>query len=282
MSPGSPVTARRQLQVSELYVYPIKSMGGIPLTVMHLDATGPRFDRRWMLVDETGRFISQREEPRMALISTCLTDAGVVVSAPRHGRLNVDAVPLDAERLRVSVWDDELDALRVGAVADRWFSDMLERPCRLVYLADDVTRLVDRDFNPDERSIRFADGFPLLVIGAESLRELNARIVARGGLALPMNRFRPNLVIDGANAWDEDVWKHIAVGADGVQLSIVKPCARCAITTVDQQTAERGKEPLATLATYRRSTDGSVMMGQNALHDRTGTIRAGDRVTVID
>lgn len=270
------------LRVSELCVYPIKSLGGISLSTMELEEMGPRFDRRWMVVDDDGRFITQREVPRMALISTRIDGDDVAVSAPGRECMRVDAVGLDAERVSVQVWGDVVDALRVGEEADRWFSEMLETSCRLVYFARDVVRLAERAFYPNEQPLGFADGYPLLVIGAESLRELNQRIVSRGRSALLMNRFRPNVVIDGADAWNEDLWKRIAIGEDDVQLAIVKPCARCSITTVDQATAERGKEPLATLATYRRSSDGSVMMGQNALHDREGTLRVGDAVRVLE
>jgi uncharacterized protein YcbX len=269
------------LRVSALYVYPIKSLGGISLSAMAFDEMGPRFDRRWMLVDDDGRFISQREEPRMALISTQIDGRGVIVSTAGRESMRIEPVGPDAERVQVSVWSDTIDALRAGDAADRWFSAALTVSCRLVCFANDVVRLAERGLDPAEQPIGFADGYPLLVVGAQSLRELNGRIVARGRSALPMNRFRPNVVIDGAAAWDEDVWKRIAIGDDDMHLSIVKPCARCSITTVDQVTGERGKEPLATLATYRRSSDGSVMMGQNALHDRTGTIRVGDEVRMV-
>lgn len=267
------------IRVSELYVYPLKSGAGISLDVMSLDVMGPRFDRRWMLVDDAGRFISQREEPRLSLVKSALQGGTLVVSALHREPLAVPPTDPEAPRIQATVWSDVVDVVHVSCDADAWFSELLETRCRLVYFPDDSIRVADRTFNPEGRRVGLADGFPLLLIGAASIAELNERIVARGGYALPMNRFRPNLVVEGSSPWAEDDWQSIEIGeGSSVHMSIVKSCARCAIPTVDQNTALRGKEPLATLATYRRGPDGSVYVGQNVIHERPGVIRVGDPV----
>jgi len=269
------------MHVSALCVYPLKSAAGIPLTVMHLDERGPRFDRRWMLIDDDGRFISQREQARLSIVTTSICDDRLVVASRQRERFVVPDVAPDAPRIRATIWDDVVDVVHVGADADSWFSNALETSCRLVCFPDDSIRIADRTFNPEGRPVGLADGFPLLLIGEASNDELNDRIVGRGGAALPMNRYRPNIVVAGAAPWAEDGWQTIQIGGEtGVQLSLVKPCARCAIPTIDQETGRKGKEPLATLATYRRGPDGSVFVGQNAIHDGPGILRVGDGVVV--
>jgi len=269
------------LHVSRLYIYPLKSARGISVDTLALDSLGPRWDRRWMLIDEHGRFISQREVPRLSLISTALCNDRLAVSAPDRELFTVPTPGPGVPRIKAEIWDDVVDVVPVGAGSDEWFSDALMTHCRLVYFPEDSIREVEQTFNPEDKLVGLADGFPLLVIGEASLRDLNERLVARQRDPLPMNRFRPNLVIEGAPPFAEDSWQNIHVGTDpGVGLSIVKPCARCAITTVDQRTGIRGKEPLATLATFRRGPDGSVFFGQNAIHDRPGTIRRGDPVHI--
>jgi uncharacterized protein YcbX len=271
------------IHIAGLYIYPLKSGAGIPLDVMPLDELGPRFDRRWMLIDDDGRFISQRERPRLALIRTALHGPELTVSAIGHGSLVVPVHDATAARRSATVWDDTVDVLPIGEEADRWFGEVLEVSCRLVYFPDDSVRLAERAFNPLGRPIGFADGFPLLVLGQESLDDLNARLQLRGRAALPMNRFRPNIVVQGAPPYAEDDWRLVEIGGErAVRLSIVKPCARCSITTVEQATGERSKEPLAMLATYRRGPDGSVLFAQNAIHDRTGVLRVGDPVRVLE
>jgi uncharacterized protein YcbX len=270
------------MNVSALNVFPIKSARGISMNVMTLDLFGVRHDRRWMLIDDDARFISQREKPRLALIVTALDDDQLTVCAPDHPPFRVPHVDASAPRIKATIWDDVVDVVPVGGDADAWFSDALDTRCRLVYFPDDSIRVADRAYNPQGRLVALTDGFPLLLISESSLSDLNERLSARGRETIPMNRFRPNLVVGDAEAFAEDSWREIQVGGDGgVRLSIVKPCARCSTTTVDQATGVRGKEPLATLATYRRGEDGSVFMAQNAIHDRAGTIRMGDEIRVL-
>ena len=262
------------MHISGLYHYPIKSCQGIALERAEVDARGIVHDRRLMLVDPSGRFLTQREHPRMALIAARINGPALSVSAPGMDPLALDWTA-DGPRREVSIWRDTCQALDLGAAAAEWLSAFLGTACHLVHIADDEVRIVDQAYAPrpgDE--VGFADGFPFLIIAQESLDDLNARLET----PLPMDRFRPNIVVAGCAPYAEDGWEQIRIGA--ITLSLVKPCARCAITTTDQRTAERGKEPLRTLATYR-AVNGKVMFGQNAIHDRNGSLRLGDPVEVI-
>ena len=263
-----------RIRLSGLYVYPIKSCGGIAAEEWDVDERGLRHDRRWMLVDEANQFISQRELPRMALIGVRIDPDGLVVSAPGMPSLQVLFLPPEGHLLRAQVWDDVVETLPVGGGADRWFERFLGVKCKLVYLPEESVRPVDRDYGRAGDQVGLADGFPFLLISESSLAELNARLEQ----PLPMDRFRPNLVVGGCDPYAEDGWRVVRIGS--ITLRVVKPCGRCAITTVDQSTATRGKEPLRTLATFRRSGT-KVLFGQNLVHDGTGVLRAGDPVEVL-
>ena len=260
--------------LSGLYVYPIKSCGGIAVMESNVDERGLRHDRRWMLVDKANQFISQREFPRMALIGVRIDPDGLVVSGPDMPSLQVPFAPPDGTPLLAQVWDDIVETLPVGVDADRWFSEFLGVRCRLVHLPEGSARPVDQAYGRADDQVGLADGFPFLLISEGSLAELNARLER----PLPMDRFRPNLVVRGCAPFAEDGWRVVRIGP--ITLRVVKPCARCAITTVDQRTAARGKEPLRTLATFRRSGT-KVLFGQNLVHDETGILRTGDPVEVI-
>jgi uncharacterized protein YcbX len=263
------------VHVSELYVYPIKSARGISLQTARLDERGFRYDRRWMLVDADGVFISQREAHRMALIDVALADDAVQVNAPDMPPL---AIPFDATgpMTRARVWRDTVDTLPVSKQADDWFSTFLQQECRLLHMPNSARRVVDRAYVPNERLVGFADAFPLLIITDGSLALLNERLTARGEPTVPMRRFRPNIVIAGAAPHAEDEWKAVQIG--DVVVDLVKPCARCVITTVDIESGEASKEPLRTLSTYRK-VGSKVLFGQNAVHRGLGEIRIGDTVT---
>lgn len=271
------------LSIQDLYVYPVKSMAGTRLETAELDTFGLRHDRRWMLVDDGGRFLTQRTVPSIALVRPSVTPHGLTLDAPGVSVLDVETPSLDAPRVTVQVWNDIAQAVRARADADRWCSDFLGVSCRLVYMPDDSVRPVDPRHAKRGERVHFGDGFPLLVVTQAALDDLNARLTSKGEGAIPMNRFRPNIVIAGATAYAEDRWQHIRVGdqAMSVGIRLVKPCGRCVITTTDQQTATRDahQEPLRTLATYRKQWR-KVMFGQNALHDSPGTIRVGDAVVV--
>ncbi len=264
------------MHVSELHVYPIKSARGIPLTRGQLDDRGFQHDRRWMLVDDAGVFISQREQHRMALIDVRLGADGLTVAAPGCEPMTIPLVAAGST-MQCRIWRDEVAAIPVGVAADRWFSNFLVTSCRLVYMPDDARRVVDRKYMRHERIVGFADAYPLLIIGQGSLDHLNEKLVERGETSVPMQRFRPNIVVAGTRPHEEDEWEQIRIRR--VEVDVVKPCARCAITTVDGATGTAGKEPLRTLATYRKHGS-DVWFGQNAVHRQTASIAINDVVTV--
>lgn len=256
-----------------MFVYPIKSCAGFPVGQWDATATGFRHDRRWMLVDDDGAFLSQRRLPRMALIRTRLADDQLLVSAPGMPPLDLPLQP-EGPRTLASVWGDAVEVLRAGKDADGWFSGFLSVPCRLVFMPEDSVRPVDLAYSRAGDRASLSDGFPFLLVSAASLDDLNARMPE----PLPMDRFRPNLVVEGCGPYAEDGWSRVRIGE--VEFRVVKPCARCAITTTDQKSAGRGKEPLRTLATYRK-VGSDVLFGQNLIPDSQGTLRTGDPLDVL-
>jgi len=258
-----------------LYHYPIKSCRGTPLAEAVVGFRGIVADRHWMVVDATGNFLSQRELPRMALIGPRLSGGAMEVSAPGMRALTV-RIGNEGSPAEVTVWDDRCAARDEGDDAAVWLTAFLGVPCRLVRMRDDEIRRVDQTYAGPGDQVGFADGFSFLLTSRASLDELNRRLPS----PLPMNRFRPNIVIDGVEPFEEDGWKHIRI--DGITFTVAKPCARCAITTTDQNTAERSKEPLRTLATFRQVPGKGVMFGQNLIHDRPGVLHVGAVVEVID
>ena len=263
--------------ISQLNVYPIKSCAGISLDEARLFAHGLEYDRHWMLVDTNGRFVTQRTMPRMALIETELAGGELVVRAPGqtpfHTPLGASALA-EAERLDVMVWRSTLTALDTGAEAAQWFSAFLGAPLRLVRFDPSAQRIANRERTGDTIApLRFADGYPLLVIGQASLDDLNARLAKKGVDAIPMNRFRPNLVLSGIDAYEEDYIDtlRIATEAGEIGLRIVKPCTRCPIPTIDQLSGAPDPrwphEPTDTMSAYRADArmDGQLTFGQNAV-----------------
>ena len=249
------------ITVASLHVYPVKSCRGVDLTEARLTEAGLEHDREWMIVTPEGRFVTQREQPRLALISTSLDDRGLQLAAP--GTPGV-SVPLDfkGEPVQVTVWRDRCDAHDQGDVAARWLSELLGQPLRLVRFDPAHRRLSDAAWTGGVDAVsRFSDGFALLAISLSSLADLNARLPA----PLPMNRFRPNLVLDGLPPYGEDALGDLMAG--GVRLRRVKPCMRCSITTTNQLTGTvEGDEPLRTLKTYRWDAAlRGVKFGQNLI-----------------
>ncbi len=273
------------MHLSGLFLYPVKSLGGCAVPAAEVDALGLVGDRRFLVVDAAGKFLTQRALPRMALIRTALSAGTLTLTAAGAGSIAVATQSSGAPVLRtVSVWKSEgLLADDCGDAAAAWLGDFLGVTCRLVRIGEKFVRpILKPGFARAGDHVTFADAFPLLVISEASLADLNDRLVAQGGEALPMNRFRPNLVVAGAGAFAEDTWPRIRIGS--VVLRSGGPCARCAITTTDQETAERGREPLRTLATYRRAaadpTD--VNFGQNLINEtKTGALRVGDPVELL-
>jgi len=259
--------------LSSLHIYPIKACGGLSPLEWGVDAFGLRDDRRWMVVNLAGRFLTQREQPKLALIRPALETGGLVLRAAGMPELRLPRVPATRDRVQVEVWGDVTEGVPVAPEAAQWLSRYLGAPVRLVWMPDDVRRPTDPAYAEGYR-VSFADGFGFLLISKASLAELNRRLET----PLPMNRFRPNLVVSGTEPFAEDGWRSLRIG--GLELRVVKPCGRCVVTTTDQETAERGGEPLRTLATFRHR-DGQVLFGMNAVHRGTGRLAAGMPVEVV-
>jgi uncharacterized protein YcbX len=260
--------------LSSLHVYPLKGAAGFSPEAWEVDDRGFRYDRRWMLVDPAGDFITQREEPRLALVRTRIEPPHLVLEAPGMSPIRLALAPMGGRELAVQVWGQLVEAWLPDTRADQWISEYLGRPCGIAYMPEVATRPIDPNYAAPWREVSFADAFPFLVISQGSLDDLNQRLP----VPLPMNRFRPNLVVTGTAPFAEDRWRRIRIGH--LQLELVKPCDRCVVTTTDQATAERGHEPLRTLASFRRR-DGKVFFGQNAIHDATGRLVAGEVVEVL-
>jgi uncharacterized protein YcbX len=261
------------LQISHLYIYPIKSLGGISLTSVQLIERGLDHDRRWMLVDEQGIFLTQRNFAAMALLKTSIRDGQLIITDQRDNMnpLALDLRPTGKATLKVDIWGDVCDAVHVSLAADQWFSERLNRGVRLVYMPDDSLRKVDTDYAMHEEITSFSDGYPILMIGQASLDDLNSRLK----VPVPMDRFRPNIVFTGGTPYQEDEMKHFQIS--GMDFYGVKPCGRCVVTTIDQNTAVGGKEPLSTLASYR-TVGNKVNFGQNILHKGSGVLAVGDEL----
>lgn len=265
------------LQLSEIWVYPIKSLGGISLTEAVAEPRGLRYDRRWMLVDENGRFVSQREIPKMAMLGTALDTVTLSVFW-KHDPAERVTIPLDINLeqlpiIEVEVWGDRCAAGVLPDEINDWFSTQLEENLRLVYMPDTTKRWADERYAPSGQHVSFADGFPYLIIGQATLDELNRRLEQ----PLPMNRFRPNFVFTGGEAFEEDNWQAFSI--QDQKFMGVKPCARCSIPSIHQETAERAAEPTKTLATFRKF-DNKILFGQNViwLGDGEPLIRVGDQI----
>ena len=265
-------------RIGGLFIYPLKSARGTPVEVLELDDRGAVNDRRWMVVDEEGVFISQREEPRLALISATPTPVGLRLEAPGCPELDVPRPDDQAPAIRGAVWDGSCEVLLASQESHEWLSAFLGRACRLVYQPDRAVLPMLPKYAgaiTGPRRIALTDGSPLLLIGQASLDDLNARLAA----PLPMNRFRPNIVVEGTVPFAEDSWRRVAAG--GVTLEVAKQCPRCVTTTVDQSTGIQGVEPLRTLATFRK-VGSNVMFGQNVTHHAPGRMALGDPVRIIE
>ncbi|MBC2677830.1 MULTISPECIES: MOSC domain-containing protein [Pseudomonas] len=264
--------------LAALYRYPLKSAIGQSLQQSPVDGLGLLGDRRWMLVDaQSGRFLSQRADPRLGQLGTQVgEDAGLRLSASGYPELNV-AVPESGELRGVTLWNDSFRVPDAGEEAARWVSDFVGKPTRLVYVPTERARTVSAGYGEGGDKVAFADGFPLLLIGQGSLDDLSARV----GRTLEMARFRPNLVVQDSAAFAEDGWKRIRIG--GLDFRVLKPCARCILTTLDPHTGERSadREPLATLKRYRQQ-DGHAMFGQNLVCDGAGVLEVGMPITVLE
>jgi uncharacterized protein YcbX len=267
------------LTLSQIYIYPIKSLGGISLQAAKVEERGLQYDRRWMLVDKNGMFLTQREYPQMALLQVNIKDNKLEVSHKikpiPNLQLPISNFQPPTTSIAVNIWNDVVIAKNISRDANLWFSDALDLDCRLVFMDNDSDRFTDRKYVDEPHQVSFADAYPFLIIGEESLNELNRRLKE----PLPMNRFRPNFVFSGGEPFIEDTWKDFKIG--DLKFRTVKPCARCVITTVNPDTAEKGSEPLETLAKFRK-VGNKVMFGQNVVGYDVGVVRVGESIKVGD
>ncbi len=268
-------------QLTAITRYPVKSFRGEDLDAADVEPWGLAGDRRWMVVDEAGLALTAREVNAMVLLRARLIPGGVVLDSDGHAPMPVDEP--DGDPVEVSMHRNPLVALSAGPAAQAWLTEVLGRPSRLLFQTDPTSRAINPRFSTPEDRVSLADGYPLMVTTEESLVALNDLIAERhqgDHAALPMSRFRPNLVVAGHPAWSEDGWRRIRIG-DAV-FRAVKGCERCVMTTVDPETAARGKEPIATLARHRRF-DGLTWFGMNLIPDTTGvTVRVGDPVEILE
>ena len=265
--------------ITQLHIYPVKSLAGIAVQEAVVTERGFQHDRRWLLINENNRFLTQREFGALALLQTEISAEHLIIqhrTKPELGQLQVPLQTNSSERFTVQIWDDFCDALAVDNAADAWLSKALESKTRLVYLPDDSPRQVEPERVQMPMNVSFADAYPYLLLGENSLADLNQRLAE----PVPMNRFRPNIVFAGAAAYQEESWSDLLIG--GVPFRGIKPCGRCILTTTDQNTGLRhaGGDPLKTLATYR--TQGNkVLFGMNLITLGTGVIKVGDELAVL-
>lgn len=264
--------------LTDIFIYPIKSLGGIRVNEAVIEKRGLQYDRRWMLIDARGNFLSQRQLPEMALLQVALQENGLEVTH-KQGKMAALQVPFtanDEKSKLVSIWDDVCFAFEVTPEANAWFSEALGFECKLVHMPDHALRHVDPEYARPTDLVSFADAYPFLIIGQESLNDLNNRLAE----PVTMDRFRPNLVFAGGVPFEEDTWTEFRIGE--TTFYPVKPCARCNVTTINQATGKAGVEPLKTLATYRTQNN-KVMFGQNLIHSGTGNrLTIGQELQVID
>jgi uncharacterized protein len=261
------------MYLQDIYIYPIKSLGGLRLQESTLEERGLQYDRRWMLVDKEGIFLSQRTFPEMALLQVELGESGLLVfhKNDRNTSIQISFAPQTEIFLPVIIWDDTVVGQVVDQNVSKWFSDILGRDCDLVVMPESTKRELSPKYAINSESVSFADGMPYLLIGQSALDDLNLKL----DTPVPMDRFRPNLVFAGGNPFEDDAWEKVQVGE--AIFKITKPCARCVMTTVNQETAQKGKEPLKTLASFR-TFNNKVMFGQNMLLLQGDKIRVGDEV----
>lgn len=261
--------------LSAIHVYPVKSLGGIALQEAQVTERGLRHDRRFMVVDPSGEFLTQRDIPRMATVWTQIDGDALRLAAPDCGEVELEAEPRDGAPMRVRVWNSSgVAAIAPSPAADRWLTEYLGTECRLAYMPDSSRRPANPAY-ADGHIVSFADGYPFLVTNESSLADLNGRLRR----PVPMNRFRPNLVVQAAPAFAEDGWGEVSVGE--VRLRMAKPCGRCQVTTTDQATGEvTGPEPLSVLAQYRDNAQFGACFGMNAVWVSGTKVGVGDAIRI--
>jgi MOSC domain-containing protein len=263
-------------KLTQLKIYPVKSLPGISLEESIVEERGFKYDRRWMLVDNENMFITQRLFPQMVFIDVKIKNDELVFT---HRGKNIEPLKISLTEytrniVNVNIWDDFCDANIYDKEVNDWFSEAIDSNCRLAYMPQTTQRRTSTKYFQESKNVSFADGYPFLIIGEESLNHLNSRL----DKPVHMDQFRPNIVFSGGTEYDEDNWNRIKIGE--LEFFVVKPCARCVITTIDTATASKNKEPLATLSTYRKF-DNKIMFGQNAIGPSKGKLRIGDKITLL-
>ncbi len=263
------------MKLSQITYYPIKSIAGIHVEQTEVEQIGLKNDRQMMLVDSDGNFITQRKYPQLALIGIQVYEQGYKLTKPNSPSLTLSSNSFTPQQMQVTVWGDKCQAYIAEPNVNDWFSEFLGFEVKLAKYNFQQPRPTDQAYSNPNDIVSFADGFPLLVISQESLNDLNQRLE----LPVSMTHFRPNLVIEGVNAYAEDNWKQITIG--NVTFDAVKPCSRCVLTTVDPQTGKKdpNSQPLKTLSQYRKTKDG-VIFGMNLIPRSLGTLSVNDRVIV--
>ena len=281
-----------ELKISQLFIYPIKSARGLSVEVLRLDRRGPLNDRRWMIVDSNNHFLTQRKYSKLCLLSVQVSGQEIQLSAPSMPSCQI--VPDDGVMVKVHIWRDQVIAQDCGEPAATWLSQLLDTKCRLVCMPSSTQRQVDRAYAAEGRTVGFADGFPLLIVSQASLDLLNYKLGENNehsGTQAPiigMERFRPNIVIDGCEPHAEDHWRRLRIG--NIEVSLVKPCSRCVIPSIDPLTALKQQKVIDVLASYRRQ-GADINFGVNAMHhlqsgklnaaDAWGKISLGDSVEIM-
>ncbi|MCF6202614.1 MAG: MOSC domain-containing protein [Methylococcaceae bacterium] len=263
-----------QIILSDIFIYPVKSLAGIKVSQWTVNEKGLLYDRKWMLIDSNNQFLSQRRLPKMTLIKTEIKNDTLILSTTVSGSISLPLTPENGDDINTTIWKDQCLAKTTTPVADKWLSDFLEMDCKLVYQPDNIIRPVDPDYAADTDKVNFSDGFPFLIVSDASLTSLNQEMK----IPLPMLRFRPNLVISNCKSYAEDSWKKIQIS--NIVFRLPKACSRCSVPTIDTETAQTNKEPLTTLSRLRRWNN-KVFFGQNALHDTVGELSVGDPVEII-
>lgn len=262
------------LILSEIWIYPIKSFAGIRVKQASVKQKGLEHDRRWMLIDEAGRFITQREHPQMALFDLSINNQQLTVTNRKNSQyLTIPVSVPTGQNHQSVVWDDVITTVEPDPACSNWFSAQLGFNCRLVFFPEPNVRNVDPKYVTNQEQVSLADGYPFLIIGQSSLNDLNSRLDE----PVEMKRFRPNFVFTGGQPFEEDSWKDFNIGFG--KFKGVKKCARCVLTTVDPQTGERGREPLLTLSKYRK-VENKIFFGQNVIALGENLIYEGDEIVL--
>ncbi len=262
------------IKISELYIYPVKSLAGIKLNATKLSPFGLKFDRRWMIVDVTGKFISQRELAKMATIRTEILDGQLILSH-LDSKIKVPRVDDCSKEMLITVWDDTFQATHVSKQVDSWLSEVLQQDCQLVYMQDGVQRQIDLDFAPEGQNVSFSDAYPLLVISQASLDDLNSRLKE----PVSINRFRANIVVSGTQAFAEDDWQDLSI--NGIEFKAVKKCSRCIMPSINQQTGVQDQAKMLSVLSRYRKEDKKIKFGQNLIYKDVDLIN-GQSLTLED